>query len=207
MNPGSEKIMNRLFVLIATFILITSLATACTSSSKRGTEVTRFHLDDPIPAQAVNLKDIEDNSIEMSSYTELVTTELARIGFPVTDSETTGLFVDIDMTRGMQVKPQKQSPVSVGLGAGSYGGNVGLSGGVSLPIGGGPQEVYVTNLEVKFIDREKNSIIWEGRAAKETAAAPENPTAVMQQVVSALFQDFPGESGKTIVVADTPTTN
>ena len=41
----------------------------------------------------------------------------------------------------------------------------------------------------------------------ETAAAPANPNAVMQQVVKALFQDFPGESGKTVVVADPPNAN
>ena len=199
--------MNRSIVHITTLLLAVTLNTACTPGVQRGTEVTRFHLDQPIPEQSVSLKAVDDNSIELASYSELVAAELARIGYPVTDSESTEIFVDMNIIRGMQMKPPKRSPLSVGIGAGSYGGNVGMSGGVSMPVGGGGSEVYATRLEVKFVNRAENSIVWEGRAVKETEAAPTDPNAVMQQVVKALFQDFPGESGKTVVVADPPNAN
>ncbi len=104
----------------------------------------------------------------------------------------------------MQSKAPSRSPVSVGIGGSSYGGNVGIGGGVTVPVGGGPSEVYVTRLEIKFVNRAENAIIWEGRAKKESKAAPADPEATMRQITAALLQDFPGQSGKTVVVNDPP---
>lgn len=190
------------FRLVA--MLCAAISAAACTSTQRGTEVTRFHLDKPIPAQSVGIRDSDAESIEFATYADIVTAELATIGYPVINDATTALFVDIDFSRGMQSKAASRSPVSVGIGGSSYGGNIGIGGGVSMPVGGGPSEVYVTRLEIKFVDRAENAIIWEGRAKKESKSAPADPEATMRQIATALLQGFPGESGKTIVVADPP---
>lgn len=51
------------------------------------------------------------------------------------------------------------SPVSVGIGAGSWGGNVGGSVGVSLPLGGSRT---TGNLAIDIIDVAANAEIWRG---------------------------------------------
>jgi hypothetical protein len=187
----------------STVLLIAVSAAACTSTP-RGTEVTRFHLDKPIPEQSVGVRDNNEKSIEIGAYEDIVQAELARIGYPVVDEATTELFVDIDFFRGMQSKAPSRSPVSVGIGGSSYGGNIGIGGGVTMPVGGGPAEVYVTRLEIKFVNRAENAIIWEGRAKQESKTAPADPEATMRRIAAALLQNFPGESGKTVVVADPP---
>jgi hypothetical protein len=186
---------------LATILL---LASACTSTNKHATEISRFHLDNPIPAQPVNIKASGNGSIEFQNYSAIVATELAKNGYTPSEADA-DVFVVVDITRGMAVKPPKRSPFSVGIGGGSFGGNVGVGGSANFPVGGGANEVYATKLEVKFIRRAENTIMWEGRAARETEAAPENPTELMQKMVTALFLDFPGDSGKTVVVKDPPT--
>ena len=186
---------------LATILL---LASACTSTNKHATEISRFHLDNPIPAQPVNIKASENGSIEFKNYSDIVASELAKNGFPPSKADE-AVFIDVDITRGMVIKPPKRSPFSVGIGGGSFGGNVGVGGSASFPVGGGANEVYATKLEVKFIQRAENTIMWEGRAARETEAAPENPTELMRKMVAALFLDFPGDSGKTVVIKDAPT--
>ena len=189
---------------LAALATILLLASACTSTSKHTTAVSRFHLDNPIPAQQVNIKPSENGSIEFQNYSAIVASELAKNGYTPSEADT-DIFVVVDITRGMVVKPPERSPFSVGIGGGSFGGNVGVGGSASFPVGGGANEVYATSLEVKFIQRAENKIIWEGRAARETETAPENPTELMQKMVAALFSDFPGDSGKTVVIKDAPT--
>ena len=53
---------------------------------------------------------VDDNSIELTGYSEMVAAELTRIGYPVTDSDSTEIFVDMNIIRGMQVRPPKRSP-------------------------------------------------------------------------------------------------
>jgi hypothetical protein len=79
------------------------------------------------------------------------------------------------------------SPVSVGVGAGSWGGNFGGSVGISLPLGGGPRTYG--NLGVDFIDRELNAQVWRGTL--EAAFPTPEPddaqvAAAVQQVLASL---------------------
>ncbi|MEC9375970.1 MAG: DUF4136 domain-containing protein [Pseudomonadota bacterium] len=197
MNISRKNLPHLLFLLVLSLI-----TTSCATSKFNNTEVTRFHLDEPIEDQSVSLKAGGDNSIQLTRYIKLVSAELAQIGYPVIESNSTKIFIDMFVFRGMETKARKNSPVSVGIGGSSYGSKIGLGGSVKLPIGRGPQEVYVTRLEVRFIDRDTNAAIWEGLAAKESKYPPENPDEVMRKMVKALFQDFPGQSGLSLTIED-----
>ena len=95
-----------------------------------------------------------------------------------------------------------RSRFSIGLGAGSFGYHGGVGGGVSVPVAGKPTQNVSTRLIVQIKRRSDGTTIWEGRA--ETSArfgTPEaQPAAAVQRLASAMFQGFPGESGRTITV-------
>ena len=179
------------------------LLTGCGSAALRGIEVTRFYIDDSLSDQLINLEQTQSEqskSLEFESYASIVGAKLEAVGFKVKPGKDKDLVASLNFNRGLRTKAAKSSPFSVGVGGGSYGSNVGVSGGVSIPVGGSPGgEVYVTELQIQFIRRSTNSIVWEGTARKETETAPADPSGVMQKLATALLADFPGESGRTVV--------
>ena len=62
--------------------------------------------------------------------------------------------------------------------------------------------IVVTELHVGLRRRSEGSMIWEGRAQLEarTGAALAERGAAVDRLATALFQDFPGESNRTIRV-------
>jgi hypothetical protein len=79
------------------------------------------------------------------------------------------------------------SPVSVGIGAGSWGSSVGGSVGVSIPLGGGSRKTG--NLAIDVIDVKENAQVWRGTL--ENAFPTPEPDAVqlsgaVQQVLASL---------------------
>lgn len=187
------------------FALAAVLAlTGCASSNGRDTAVTRFHLGtglEPGPVSIQPATGDKADSLEYTQYEDIVEGELRRAGFDiVTDAD---LQAQIEVTRGLQQQAPKRSPFSIGIGGGSFGGNVGVGGSVNVPVGGSSGgEVFVTTLAVTLIRASENAVAWEGTATRSDAAGPTSPLATMQAMARALFQDFPGESGKTISVSD-----
>lgn len=179
---------------------------ACTTTAPR-TEVTRFHLGQPLaPAQVaiepLPAQPLLGDSLQFQSYAGAVGAELTRLGYNVTPGVATSeLVASIGVARGTRESLQR-SPLSIGLGGGSFGGSTGVGGGVSFPIGGGARNLVITELVVQLKRRSEGSVIWEGRA--QTAAKEGTPYADPGQAVArlarALFADFPGESGRTIEV-------
>ena len=192
--------------LLIRAVALTALATlaACATPGQRGTEVTRFHLGQPIAVQAFNVEPADradENSLEFNAYADIVSGELTRLGFTLTPLEEAEMIAVIGVTRDSRARAARRSPVSIGVGGGSYGGNVGVGVGTSVGVGGSSGgEVVVTQLDVKLKRRSKGTIVWEGRAVRETAPGAEDPATVVGRLAAALFQDFPGESGETITV-------
>lgn len=84
-----------------------------------------------------------------------------------------------------------RSPVSVGLGAGRWGGNFGGSVGVSLPIGGGSRTVG--NLAIDVIDVSENAEVWRGTL--EAAFTTRDPNAEdIAGAVAKVLEAFPRRS-------------
>lgn len=179
---------------------------ACASNAPR-TEVTRFHLGQPLAPAQVAVEPLPNQlgaarSLEFQSYAAAVGAELARLGYRVAPGvPNSELVASIGVARGTRESIQR-SPLSIGLGGGSFGGSTGVGGGVSFPIGGGPRNLMVTELVVQLKRRSEGSVVWEGRA--QTVAREGTPYADPAQAVArlarALFADFPGESGRTIEV-------
>ncbi|MFM6854331.1 MAG: hypothetical protein ACKOUM_09665 [Sphingopyxis sp.] len=110
----------------------------------------------------------------------------------------------------------RRSPVSVGVGgsAGSYGSGLGVGVGVDLGsiLSGGGGDVVATRLSVRVARRNAAgqpnaddaaaTTLWEGRAETESGARTPaaQPGLAADKLAQALFRDFPGRSGETIVV-------
>ena len=108
----------------------------------------------------------------------------------------------VSVERGTR-EGMRRSGLTIGLGAGSFGYHGGVGGGVSVPVGGRrPDEIAATRLVVQIKRRSEATVIWDGRA--ETAAPAGSPAAqpadTVRRLAAALFQGFPGVSGRTVTV-------
>ena len=200
--------MKRLFSAACAIALVSSLA-GCATGSRSGAiqapEVTRFHLGQPIARGQIAIEpfDAADaNSIEFRNYATAVARELSRLGWTVVNtvgqSEQVAL---IDVQQGSREMLASRPPVSIGIGGGTGGWRSGIGGGVSFGVGGGgARELIGTMLEVRIKRRSDGTVFWEGRATMEArvGTADSDRVVAVNRLAEALFQDFPGESGRTI---------
>jgi len=188
-------------------LLGSALALAGCAAQAPETRVTRFHLGQPIARGEIAVEPRDPaaaKGLESQAYAAAVASELARQGFTLAPGVAKSELVAIvDASRGTRAMYQERSPVSVGIGGGSFGGNVGIGGGVSFPIGKGKtREIIGTELAVQIKRRSDGTVIWEGRAMMEARSGTPyaEPSAAAAKLAAALFQGFPGESGRTITV-------
>ena len=200
--------MNRLKLLGA--LAVAALATACVTPVGP-VEVTRFHVPEVqtmargaitvVPAQG-----IDPASLEFRTYAAAVERELQRLGFTGTDIGPAGTgdapVAVLAVGRNLFRPERARGPVSVGVGGstGSYGSGVGL--GVGIDLSGKPPEQVQTFLSVMIRRGVDGPTLWEGRAT--FAVSGKSPLADTNlgaaKMAEALFRDFPGESGKTVLV-------
>ena len=199
--------MKRLFSTACAIALGASLA-GCATSDRGGTvrppEVTRFHLGQPVARGqiAVEAFDAADaNSIEFRSYADAVARNLSALGWTVVNNAQSEQVALIDVQQGSREMLASRPPVSIGIGGGTGGWGSGIGGGISFGLGGGGgRDLIGTMLEVRIKRRSDGTVFWEGRATMEArAGSPEaERTVAVERLAGALFQDFPGESGRTI---------
>ena len=192
------------FTRLAAIALLASVA-ACTTAGPRGTEVTRFHLDEAIAPQAITIEPAnagDASSLEFRTYADIVAAQLARLNFPRTsDIDEAEMVAVVDVTHGTAIEAARRSPVSIGIGGGNYGGSGGVGVGVSTGVGGSRGgEVTVTQLSVSLKRRSEGTIVWEGTAVRTDGPGAVSPGETVSRLADALFRDFPGESGRTITV-------
>jgi len=139
-------------------------------------------------------------SLFASPYVAAVARELQRVGY----SESAGQSDIIAEIRfgATANRPDRRSPVSVGVGGstGSYGSGVGL--GVGINLGSGSATQIETTLGVRLIRRSDRLVIWEGKAvqAAKAGSPAAQPGIAASKLAAAMFKDFPGVSGETIRV-------
>jgi len=80
------------------------------------------------------------------------------------------------------------SPVSIGLGAGRWGGNTGGSVGVSMPMGGGTRTVG--NLAIDVIDIARAAEVWRGTLENAFPTAEPTPEQI-RGAVAQVLAEFP----------------
>ncbi len=191
--------MRKLAIALLGTIALAGCATGPT------TQVTRFHLNQPIATGQITVEPMmaaDRGSPEFQSYANIVGAQLAKIGF----TEAPGLAKSeqvavIQVDRAFYDGPPRSS-FSIGIGAGSFGYHGGAGGSVGTTIPGKPTQNVSTRLIVQIKRRSDGTTVWEGRA--ETSArfgtADAQPDAAVQRLASAVFQGFPGVSGRTITV-------
>lgn len=193
-------------VLIA-FTAIAALAGGCstTGGGRPGpVDVTRYHLSQPIPAGTVSIqpKDAVAGP-EFQLYADAVGGELGRMGFaPAAAGARADYIATVDFVRTDRGQVRTRPPLTIGIGGGSFGGNVGVGGGASVGVGGKTRTVYGVELAVQLRRHGDNTVVWEGKAITETlSGAPgSQPGDGAARLAAALFRGFPGQSGITITV-------
>lgn len=189
------------------------LAGGCTSSVRQApVEVTRYHLGAPAERTSVAIEPMtgaNQVSPEYQLYADAVASELNRLGYAPSNqaANPAGYIAAVSFTRMPRGSFREPSPVSIGLGGGSFGGGrrgggVGLGGGLSFGLGGKTREVVGSELWVQLRRRADNSTLWEGRARTESVSGAKgsDPRDQAARLARALFKDFPGESGITTTV-------
>jgi hypothetical protein len=184
-----------------------TLAGCATSGGQSGTDVTRFHLNQPVARSTISVDPVgaaDRNNLEFNYYRAAVARQLERLGWTVVPSPMASEQVAlIDVRQGSREAFAERSPVSIGIGGGTGGWNSGVGGGISFGLGGGgSREVVATLLQVSIRRRSDGSVFWEGRAETENRVGKGEAerTMVVEKLAEALFRDFPGESGRTIRV-------
>ena len=185
-------------------LALAALAAGCATTAPPA-QVTRFHLNQPFARGAVSLRPLDSakaQTLEYRSYAAAVSAELTRLGFTIAPAPASAeQIATIDVTRGIRPSPvPPRSPVTIGIGGGSFGGNVGIGIGTSFGVGKKQSnDVAVTTLSVQIRRASDESVVWEGRAVGQ-AGSTASPDDEVRRLATALFKDFPGPSGKTVEV-------
>lgn len=150
-----------------------------------------------------------DDSLEFRNYAGAIQEQALRYGYTVPAPGATSQYIAVvGYSRQYREGAPRSSGVQVGLGGGGggggyRGGGIGLGGGISFPIGRPKyRRIALTDMQVQIRRRSDQTIIWEGRAqtSADDRARDSQPDAVARKLAAALFQGFPGESGRTITV-------
>lgn len=172
-------------------------------------EVTRFHA-----AQTATLgkgliaiqpaDGVDPASLEYRDYAAAAARELTRIGYrePLPGEKADGQVAVLDLSRRTFTPERTRNAVTVGGGgaAGTYGSGVGV--GVSFDLSGAPKPQVETSMRVSIRERADGKVLWEGRASFTVlSSSPLAQTGLgSAKLAEALFKDFPGNSGETILV-------
>ena len=199
--------MKAVFVRAAVLVLAVSVAGCMTTHYP--TQVTRFHAGVPAPRGEIVVQPFHAASdeprargAEFDLYAKAVEDQLARLGWQVVRTPAQADHVAlIDVDENLY-SSGGSGPVSIGVGGATGGWHSGVGGGVGFDLGGGSREIAATTLNVRIKRRADDAAIWEGRAtSKARADRPEgSPAALAPRLAHALFEGFPGESGRTIRV-------
>lgn len=194
--------------MLTRFMIVgTAIALAGCAAQTPEMRVTRFHLGQPIAPARISVEPRDPTlakDLEFQSYAQIVQDELSKKGFtPAADLPKSELVAVVNVNRSWLPIGAPRAPLTIGIGGASFGGGVGVGGGVNFPIGRPKQNMQVaTLLTVQLKRRAEGTVIWEGRAQAEARdgtpyAAGE---AAVARLADALFRDFPGPSGQTITV-------
>ena len=172
-----------------------------------GVDVTRFHLGHEPARGTISIEPVDAaqaGSFEFNRFATAVERELIRLGWQVTRGNVRSEQVALVRVNQGARQGARRSGFSIGLGGGGHlGGGFGVGGGVQVPIGGWRSNTIVgTELGVRLQRRSDGTVIWEGRAQMEALGNSPlaNAANAVDRLAPALFQGFPGESGRTIRV-------
>jgi hypothetical protein len=155
-------------------------------------DVARFHLGEPVARAQIAIEPYDRADSARPEYPVVaaaVERQLVRLGWTVVrtvgQSEQVAL---VDLTQGSREAVAAQTSARVGRGV------------APLPPSGSAAGIVASLLEVGIKRRSDGTLFWEGRAVAETpsGSAQAAPAEAAERLSTALFRDFPGESGRTI---------
>lgn len=193
--------------IVLASLLVAGCAADLGGGGASGASVTRFHLGQPIARGEILIEPAdrsEAGSLEFQQLAAPVERELTRLGWNVTRSNARSEQVAVVSVEQGSREARSRSGLSLGVGGGSggwRGGGVGVGVGGTIPLGrSGP--IILTELSVRIQRRSDATVAWEGRAQMEARiGAPfSDAREATDRLAAVLFQDFPGESGRTIRV-------
>ncbi|HWH21944.1 MAG TPA: DUF4136 domain-containing protein [Allosphingosinicella sp.] len=175
--------------LIGLSLSLAGCAAAPFGASSDGIDVARFHLNQPFARSqiAVDAADPADrNPPEFAFYRQAVEAQLRRLGWtivPTTGQSEQIALIDVEQGSRAALASRRT-----------------IGGGAPIGSGRGAADLVTTLLEVSIRRRSDATVFWEGRADMEARAgsAAASPGEAVPRLAAALFQDFPGESGRTI---------
>jgi Domain of unknown function (DUF4136) len=88
---------------------------------------------------------------------------------------------------------KKSSPMRIGVGVGSWGGNVGGGVGTSVPVGGGNSPATQNRLTIRAIDAATNKEVWIGTTTADIKQGLDQKA--VRQTVAGTLQSFPQRRG------------
>jgi hypothetical protein len=193
--------------LVAALFAAIALASCATAPTA---EITRFHLGGPIPSDTIRVVASTDPvapgtmvPLEFRSYVAVISRDLAARGFRPVESGPSAYLAILVVQQTTRAGIPQSAPFRIGIGGGGGSGNVGLGGGFSIPVGTPRNTDIRVNMVGLRIRRESDSTaVWEGRAVQEVPARASGAslTAAVPALSSALLSEFPGESGRTVIV-------
>lgn len=190
------------FVRIIAAALLASSLGAC-ASSRFEADVVRFHRNDVAEASTVSLRPADSGlaqTLEFQQYAEILGQRLAARGFRPASGGAADLIGEVSYTTTTRsALRDNRSPVSVGVGVGGVGSNVGVSLGTAFGIGGNKSNggTRVHTLALRLM-KPGGETVWEGRAVAEASMDQGGSLpSLFPKLADALLSDFPGPSGKT----------
>jgi Domain of unknown function (DUF4136) len=182
--------------------LLVALLLAGCAGGPAPVAVTRFHLSQPLAGETIQLvapEGVDAGSLDYQAQASAVAAELAKAGFrPVAAGQPAALTGVLRLETSSR-EEQRASPFSIGFGGMTGGRNVGVGGGLSLPVGRSRTRIVtLATLALQIRRASDGSTVWEGRAS-DTAASPQTGSAV-PRLARALLANFPGPSGQTVTV-------
>jgi hypothetical protein len=89
-----------------------------------------------------------------------------------------------------QVEKKSSPPFSIGIGVGTFGGNVGGGVGATVPVGGGQgSESTLNRLTIRAADAKTNKEVWVGTATADIKEGLD--TSAVDKVVTGTMAGFP----------------
>jgi Domain of unknown function (DUF4136) len=84
---------------------------------------------------------------------------------------------------------KKSSPMRIGIGVGSWGGNVGGSVGTSVPVGGSDSAASESRLTIRAVDAASNKEVWIGTTTGDIKQGLDQKAVT--RAVASTMQTFP----------------
>jgi hypothetical protein len=191
-EPAPARARRAAFAAAWLVAVVTTVGAGCASSSAPAPETMRDPQADFASYRTFGwgtgaVSEANDEPLKLldSNIRAAISAEMNKRGYAEAPA---GTMPDLRMAyETASADKVANNPIRVGVGVGSWGGNVGGSVNVGSP---SVRSYREGTLVVHAIDTARNAEVWQGRVAKKTTQGSLEPAAI-QSAVRAAMEDFP----------------